>query len=76
MWQHICTVKDYDKELLKEAMCEDIRTERKRIGGDLAKSVAMNKDLMFVVLNMEPEDVLMVIYFLLEHFESEKYINV
>eukprot|EP00091_Calanus_sinicus_P007334 TRINITY_DN18342_c0_g1_i1.p1 TRINITY_DN18342_c0_g1~~TRINITY_DN18342_c0_g1_i1.p1 ORF type:complete len:110 (-),score=37.88 TRINITY_DN18342_c0_g1_i1:3-332(-) len=51
-------------------MCEDIRKERKRIGGDWAiASVAMNKevrdvirsvlgpDLVIVVLNMEEGDV-------------------
>jgi len=65
--------KDYDKELAKEfygAMCEDIKRERKRIGGDWAIAAVtlsrdlrdiirykLGPDLIFVILTMDLEDV-------------------
>jgi len=72
-FQQMLAGEKLDQELLHEfsgIMCEDISRERQRIGGDWAiASLAMNKefrdiirsflgpDLVFIVLNMEREEV-------------------
>jgi len=73
MFEEMMFGKDYDKELAKEfygAVCEDIKRERKRIGGDWAiAAVTLSRDLrdiirsklgpelVFVILSMDLEDV-------------------